>query len=166
MTLFLETIQQAIGLDTFSYAALMHMAIRGFYIYFLGLILIRFNKKLFGTRTSFNFILFVMLGSIFANAIVDQKLFLTICGTVLFLTGLNNAISMLAFYFKPVERLLKGSHSILMIKGEIQWDAMRKNFITELELVDELQAQLHTRNIAAVDSAQLSSNGTINFTLK
>src|SRR5271168_676211 len=97
-----HVIYSAIGLDTFSSTFLIHMIIRGSIIYGAGIIVARFNKKLIGIRTPFNFILFVMLGSISASAVVDENIFLAVLGTTLFLITLNGCIAMLSFYFKSV----------------------------------------------------------------
>ena len=43
---------------------------------------------------------------------------------------------------------------------------MKKEFITERELLTELHAQLHTSNLKEVEIALLVSDGTIHFIQK
>jgi len=161
----LYMVRHAIGIDTFTAGPFLYMTIRGIIVYFVGISLARFNKKLMGIRTPFNFILFIMLGSIFATAIVDGTLFLPIICATLLLFLLNGLMTMLAYYIPGVERFMKGHSSELVKEGEIQWRAMRRNFITRNELLNELHTQLHTNNLEAVKSAVLASDGTINFIL-
>lgn len=159
-------IQQAVGLHIFSLTSVAHMAIRSIIIYCFGVTLARFNKKLLGIRTPFNFLLFVMLGSLASNAIVDGQLFIPIFGVMLLLTLLNGIMTMLSFYIPSIEHFVKGTPSIIVKNGAIQWKEMKANFITKRELLNELHSQLHTQNLGEIDTATLASDGTINFITK
>ena len=161
--LFFHFISHAIGLDIFSATVLMHMLIRSLIIYFFGVTIAHFNKKLIGIRTPFNFILFIMLGSIFANAIVDKNVFLVTMAATLFLILLNGLMTMLSFHIPFIESFVKGNDTILVKNGHIQWHAMEENFITKRELLKELHTQLHTNSLKKISYAILESDGTINF---
>lgn len=166
MTSFLHTISSALHLDTFNAIELLHMCIRALCVYFIGVSLARSNKKIIGIRTPFNFILFIMMGSIFANAIVTGALFLPIIGTVLLLVFVNASMEALAFYFPWVERFVKGSSVELVKDGQIHWNVMKAHFITKRELLNELASQAHNYDIDKVKQAVLASDGTINFVFK
>ncbi len=166
MNEFLETIKDAIHLDAFSTTKLLHTIMRSIMIYFWGITLARFNKKLLGIRTPFNFLLFVMMGSISAMAIVHGEFFLPIICAFTFLILLNGLMTMLVFYYKPIELFVKGKEVLLVKNGNIQWKQMRKNFITHKELFNELYNQLHTKDLKTVSAAYLTSDGTINFITK
>jgi len=166
VTLLYTIIAQSLGFNTLSYTVLMHMLIRTFCIYFLGITLARFNKKMLGIRTPFNFILSVMWGSIFASAVIDEQLFLPIAATVLFLMLLSRLLAMCSFHFRAFETFFKGTSSVLVKNGTIEWEAMKQHFITERELLNELQSQLHTDSLKNIESATLASDGTINFITK
>jgi uncharacterized membrane protein YcaP (DUF421 family) len=162
-----QTIYQAIGVPTLSSSAiLLPMLIRGSIVYFCGIALARFNKKIVGIRSPFNVMLFIMLGSIFANAIVSAELFLSILVTVVFLVLINGLATLLSFFYPSIEAYIKGVPAVLVKDGQIQWDKMRENFITELELRSELQVQLHSEDLAEVKMATLVSDGSINFIRK
>jgi uncharacterized membrane protein YcaP (DUF421 family) len=162
----LSSIREGTGLMEFYPSVLLPMFIRGIITYFLGITLTRFNKTLMGIRTPFNFILFMMLGSLAANAVVDRSLFIPILATLTLLTLLNGFTTALAYFFPSVEYFIKGSPVILVKNGKIQWQNMRRNLITKYELINELHSQLHTQDIQIVKLAILASDGTINFTLK
>jgi|GEM_PF-863159 uncharacterized membrane protein YcaP (DUF421 family) len=156
-------ISESFGFNFMTIPDTIMMIIRGIIIYFLGATLARFNKKLIGVRTPFNFLLFIILGSVFAQAIIDGSSFLPILGTILTLFTLNGLMTMLAYYLPSVESFVKGQPSILVKDGEIQWGKMKKYYITEQELLNELHRQLHTQNLNSVESAFLASDGTIIF---
>lgn len=156
-------IDKAICLNGCSHIIILPMLIRCFIVFIFGITLARFNKKLMGIRTPFNFTLFVMLGSLFANAIIDERVFIPTLTAILFFVALNGLLTILAFYFASVETFIKGISSILVKDGVINWHAMRKNFITEQELINELQRQLHTTSLKNVQYAELASDGSINF---
>jgi len=163
LTQFFKFMLDAFGLGAFSHTALFFMTIRGIIVYLFGITLTRFNKKLFGIRTPFNFILFIMLGSIFANAILYADTFIHTLGTVLILMLLNGLITVLSYYVPVIELFVKGSPSQLVKNGEIQWDEMRKEFITQRELLTELHSKLHTHDLNKIAAANLESDGTIEF---
>lgn len=163
LSIILQELSDAIGVNYFSITALSHMFLRALIIYFFGISLARFNKKILGIRTPFNFILLILLGSIFANGIVDVKLFIPIIATVLFLFLVSGLTTMLAFYFPSVETFLKSHPANLVINGKIQWSSMKNNLITKQELLNELNAQLHTNNLKTIEKAILTSDGSINF---
>lgn len=159
-------IHEATGFNTISFLPLLHMLIRGIIVYFFGVTLARFNKKLLGIRTPFNFLLFVMLGSIFANAILTAENFIPTLCTILLLMLLNGLLTGLSYKFLFIEQFLKGSPSIIVKNGEIQFLAMKKNFITERELFNELHRQLHTHSLKEIETAELTSDGSISFIKK
>lgn len=159
-------LKQAINWSDPFLIPMLYMIIRGTIIYILGVIVTRFNKRIIGIHTPFNLILFIMLGSIFASAIIKTTMFLSIVGVFLFLTVLNATITALAFHFPLIEQFIKGSPAILVKNSQIQWPAMRENFITKRELINELQTQLHTSDLKTIVRATLESDGSINFVEK
>jgi len=139
------------------------MATRGLVIYFSSIVLLRINKRFTGIRTPFNFILFVMLGSISANAIVGKIPFLPVFGVIVFLILLNRIIAIFVFFFPPLERFIKGPTVLLAKRDDIQWINMKKNYITKNDLFTELRKQLHTDDISSVDFTTLATDGEIHF---
>ena len=159
-------ISESFGVNFMTIPDTIMMIIRGVMVYFVGVTLARFNKKLMGIRTPFNFLLFIMLGSIFAQAIIDGSSLIPILGTIVTLFSLNGFMTMLAYSSPSIESFMKGTPSVLVKDGEIQWSKMKKYFITEQELLNELHSQLHTQNLNKVAFAFLASDGSINFIAK
>jgi len=156
----------ALEIDKSNFMLFAYMLLRAFILYFSSFLLIRFNKRFMGIRTPFNFILFVMLGSISAVAITEHAPFLPVLAIIFVLIFLNRAISFIEFRSPAFERLFKGKIVELVKNGEIQWDNMRKSSITKRELLNELQSRLHTRDLADISLALLASDGEINFIKK
>lgn len=163
---FIEIIKNALEIDGFDYIQLLYMCIRATIIYFIGIGIARSNKKIIGIRTPFNFMLFVMLGAIFANAIIKSVLFLPIAGTILFLIVLNFIIKLLVFHFRWFESFVKGSSVSLVEDGKINWKQMNAHLITERELLNKLASQSHHSDIKKVKEAVFASDGSINFIFK
>lgn len=122
-----------------------HMCARGALIYVLGLLLIRINKRFMGMRTVFNYILSVIIGSIFAGATIGATPFFPTLGTIILIMLLNALFSALVFHSKTIEYLLKGEPAVLVKNGEIQWNTMRRHFITRDELMDAVRTRGQTK---------------------
>lgn len=163
LTIFFKN---ALGLNGSFVTTLLCMVLRGFIIYFFGIIAVRFNKKLFSVHTPFNFILFVILGSILAEAIVSEEKFIAILITIFLMILLNKIIDVIMYYLPKLEEWLKGSPTVLIQNGEIQWENMKKHAITKSELVHELHTNLHINDLNKVEKAYLTTEGTINFVKK
>jgi len=157
---------EALEIDKSNIIRFSHMLLRAFILYFSSFLLIRFNKRFMGIRTPFNFILFVMLGSISAVSITEHAPFLPVLGIIFLLIFLNRTISFLEFRYPKFERLFKGEIVELVRDGEILWKNMKKNSITKRELLNELQSRLHTRDLSNISFAFLASDGEINFIKK
>jgi len=162
---FNDVLKAAFG-SNFDVMSLVYMSLRSFVIYISGMLFIRLNKKFIETRTPFNFMLFMMLGSISAAAIVGAAPFFPTYGAILFLMFLNRCISGLAFYSLTFEKFFKGTETLLVENGKIQWDNMKNNYITKIELINALQQQLHRNDLLEFDCAFLATDGTINFIKK
>lgn len=164
--MLLSFFKSAIGFDVFTITSLMHMCIRGVIVYFFGITLVRCNKKLFSIHTPFNFILFVILGSILSEAIVDEKDFISIIFTITLLIVLNHLIALSIYRIPILELLIKGKPTILVNHGEIKWKTMEKHRITKSELLHELHIHLNTNNLEIVELAYITTEGRINFVKK
>ncbi len=159
----MQSLHEATEIRNFTLVSLLHMVIRGVIIYAFGIVLIRCNRKLFGVNSTFNRILVVMLGSLLADAVVSAEHFLIGIATVLLLTVLNGIMNRASFHMPAIESLIKGDQPIILKDGQIQWQTMKKHFITERELMSELCTQLHTQDLTTIEIAKIASDGRIKF---
>jgi uncharacterized membrane protein YcaP (DUF421 family) len=160
----IESFEIIIGLEHWN--LVLGMSVRGIILYTLSIMSIRLNKKFLGIRTSYSFILYVMLGSLCAAAITEEGLFLPITSTILVLSLINRVMSSLFFHHSWLETVFLGSPVLLVSNGELQRHNMRSHFVTTTDLSNALQTQLHTNDLGKVDSAYLATDGTINFITK
>lgn len=163
---FIDFIKQAVEYNNFEMYEALYMVFRAIVIYILGMVISRSNKKIMDIHTPFNFTLFVMLGSIYAQSILVKEVFLQVVCAIFALVIFNFFLKKLAFHFQFVESFVKGYRVFLIEKGLFNWDQMNKYGITKRELLNELASQLHTYDLSIVCDAILASDGTINFILK
>lgn len=163
---FIETIKIATQISDFNPTSAWYMIIRGIILYFISAIITRSHKKLLGIRTPLNFILFIILGSIFAIAIIDGRHFISILIITFTLILFNDVIEGLAFRYKWIEIFIKGAPVKLIANGKINWKSMRRHSITKRDLLNELASQAHTYSIDDINTAIIESDGSINFIFK
>jgi uncharacterized membrane protein YcaP (DUF421 family) len=139
---------------------------RGLVTYILGIGLTRINKRFIGIRTQFNFILYVMLGSLLATGITGNAPFFPILGMAFVLVFLNWILIKITFFYPQLERLLKGSPEILVKDGIINCKEMKRNSITISDLHSILREQTGTNDINNIETAIFENTGVITIILK
>lgn len=141
------------------------MIIRAIIVYIYGIILLRIHKRFMGIRTIFNFVLFVMLGSLMAGAILENVLFIPILVSVTALMLLNWLFAITLYYSTALEKIIKGTPVMLIEDGQIQWQNMRKNFITKNDLLEALRSSTNAISVTEVKQAIFENSGSISFVL-
>jgi uncharacterized membrane protein YcaP (DUF421 family) len=140
------------------------MMARAVVVYFLGICLIRFNRRFMSLRTTFNFFLFILMGSILGAAIVGQLEFFITLIVIIFLMLLDYLFTMLVFYFPSIGALVKGNPEILVRDGNIDWSMMKKHLITQDELMEALH-RMNATDMHKVRYAYFETDGTITIIL-
>lgn len=144
---------------------LFHLCTRLIFVYLIGLLLTRVNRRFIGLRTSFNFILFILLGSTFAAAITGNAPFFETITAVVMMMLINWCLSVFVYHFPAFERLVKGKRHVLIENGDIHWETLRRNYISYSELTDAIHEKGNTTNIKKVKHAFFEHNGTISVIL-
>ncbi len=160
----IESFEIIIGWDHIN--LVLAMSVRGIILYILSIMSVRLNKKFLGIRTSYSFILYIMLGSMCAAAVIEEGLFLPITSTIILLSLINRIISTLFFYYPWMETVLLGEPVLLISKGEFQKHNMRAHLVTTNDLLKALQTHLHTNDFNKIESVYLTTDGIINFITK
>lgn len=141
---------------------LLQIMLRGIVVFFSALIMVRISDKRFLARlTPLDAILGFILASMLARAVNGSASFFPTLGGGFILVFLHRLLSMLAFRWPLVGRLVKGKPSLLVKQGQIQWPAMRANHITEHDLQEELRLNGMVRGPGEVESATLERSGEI-----
>lgn len=137
------------------------MCIRAVFIFFAGLVLIRFGAtRTFGKNSSFDIVVAVVLGSILSRALTaNAELLPTIAaGGVLML--LHFVIGKIALHSRRFGWLVKGIKSELVRNGEIRWAALRKNNLTPNDIQEAARLK-GVLDFNEVQAAYLERNGSI-----
>jgi uncharacterized membrane protein YcaP (DUF421 family) len=141
--------------------AIGHLVARAFLIYIAGIFLVRLQEQFMGINTPFSYMLNIMMGSLLADAIVGKGSYVAIVGVAFIIALLNWFIAFLCFYFPRMESLFKGEADLLVKDGRIQRKAMRKNLITNDELMEAVHKYTQSNDLSKVKLAYFESSGEI-----
>lgn len=119
------------------------------------------GKTQISQLTAFDFIAAIVLGELVGNALFDKKAGLLDIGYVIFLWGaILYLIEIVAQKFKRARFVLEGKPAIVIHKGNIIYDEMRKNKID----LDELRHLLRMKDVFAIQEVEygvLETNGEL-----
>ena len=135
------------------------VSLRGIIIFIAAVVMVRLaDKRFMGKKTAFDLILGFILASMLSRGINGSAALVPtlVCGFVL--VGLHRIMAALAFRSHGFGELVKGTDDLLVEDGEIQWPAMRKNAVTERDLLEGVR--LHgVESIRQIKSARMERNG-------
>lgn len=135
--------------------------LRAFCIFIVLMIIIRLlGKREVGELSIFDLAIILIISDIGAMGIDEKKLFLpAICCLVLLLI-LQKSFSFLLLKFSSLRSFIDGSPRILIYKGEILFNNLKKEAYT----IDDLLNQIHQEgilDISEVNLAILETSGTL-----
>ena len=135
--------------------------LRAFCIFIVLMIIIRLlGKREVGELSVFDLAIILIISDIGAMGIDEKKLFLpAICCLVLLLI-LQKSFSFLLLKFSSLRSFIDGSPRILIYKGEILFNNLKKEAYT----IDDLLNQIHQEgilDISEVNLAILETSGTL-----
>lgn len=124
------------------------------------------GKTQIAELTPFDFIAAVILGELVGNALFDKKAGILDIGYVIFLWGvILYTIEIVTQKFKGSRFILEGKPALVIHKGDMIYDEMRKNKID----INELQQMLRMKDVFAiqeVEYAVLETNGELSVLKK
>lgn len=136
--------------------------IRAVSVYIFMILAIRlFGKKELAQLSVIDLVFILLISNAVQNAMVGPDTTLTggiIAATALFFT--NFVLKKLIYYFKPLGKFLQGEPILLIYRGKINYENVRKSEIT----IDELEAAVRehgVEEISNVDLAMLEIDGNI-----
>ena len=139
----------------------LHLCMRGLFVYFVGMFLVRIHSQFITAITPFNYMINFLIGSLLANAIVGEGPYFKIVSMCLLIYTVNFIIEMLCYYSSFFENLFKGSPDLLVENGRIIWKNMRKNLITQDELMQAIRSKSKKNSLEAIKKAYYENNGEI-----
>lgn len=147
--------------------SVLQMGIRALIIYLGGLFLVRLGKnRLFGRSTAFDIVLGFILGSTLSRAVNGgAPLFqtLVVVGGLILVHWL---FAWLAVRSDRFDHLVNGRRLLLVERGKIRQENLRRADLSEGDLREALRLQASVEGLEGVKEASLERNGQISFVLR
>ncbi len=140
------------------------MAARAAFIYISSLIIIRFgNKRFLGKNTAFDFVIGIVIGSVFSRAINGNgPLFVTVSAGVT-LVLLHWLFAVVSMNHKGIANLVKGKTSLIVENQQPDIKEMKKGHVSEDDLKEQLRLGINQKTLENVKEAYLERDGQISF---
>jgi len=143
------------------------ISLRGIIVFLFTLIVVRLGKKRsLAEKTAFDAVLIVILASVLARAINGSGPFFATLGGGLVMVLLHRLMGWLACRWHAFGILIKGRPDVIVQDGQIIWDEMRRNHVSEHDLEEDLRSQAETDNLKDIRTARVERSGSISFIKK
>jgi uncharacterized membrane protein YcaP (DUF421 family) len=140
----------------------LQISIRGLVVFIAALIMIRLaDRRFFARKSAFDVILGFILASMLARAVNGNSSFFPTLGGGFVLVGLHRLLGKIACHSHFFGKLVKGEESILIKDGSMQRATMRRNDITEHDLLEDLRLNGNVTEPGEVQTARLERSGQI-----
>jgi uncharacterized membrane protein YcaP (DUF421 family) len=138
----------------------LQMCCRAIVIYLIGLLYIRIaGKRAFGKVSTFDNIIAITLGAVLSRAIVGVSPFFSVVASCLLLVLLHRFVSWISMRNQKIGSIVKGEAETLFKDGKIREDTMRKNDISEHDLMEGIRIHLNVNRLDKVEEVVLERNG-------
>jgi uncharacterized membrane protein YcaP (DUF421 family) len=133
------------------------------YVFLLGAFRI-FGKRQLGQLSSFDLIVLLIISNIVQNAMIgnDTSLVGGIIGATTILVA-NFALAYLTFHFPRFDRLIEGEPTVLIQNGQILYENLKKELLSEQELRQALSKNQidPDTDLPALKKVELEPDGQI-----
>lgn len=151
------------GLNVWS--DLAKMALETAFLYFFILAMLRWSgKRSLGNMAPFDFVVIIMAGEAAALALEEQKNVLYAVVPIAVLAGLEVLVALLNMKSRAVERVTQGMSTVLVQGGRINYPALAKERLTEVDLKALLRDK-DVDDLSTVQEARLEPTGRLTVTL-
>ncbi|KTC99977.1 DUF421 domain-containing protein [Legionella erythra] len=143
--------------------AFIYVIGRSTILFLLGILIIRYGNRRYSLRTTFDYLLIIILGGLISRGIHGSPSLLSTVTALLTLIFLHRLIAVVTCYSKNLERFFKGRPRVLIEQGELCDKELRRTHITTEDLLSELRSQLHCDDFKQIKRAYLEGGGRITF---
>lgn len=140
-----------------------YIFLRTVIIYIYAIFLIRLGNKRFHFETAFDFILIIITAAVLSRAINgSSSLIAALIGSTTLIV-LHWLFAKFSFYSHIFGKLIKGKSYILIQDGKLHWENLKRNQITQEDLLELCREKLHHANFEKIKEARLERSGKISF---
>jgi uncharacterized membrane protein YcaP (DUF421 family) len=123
------------------------------------------DNRIFGKSTTFDIVLSIILGSLLSRAITGNAPFFSTVITSAALVLLHMVLAKLAVY-THIGKFIKGREQQLVKNGRLLEEAMRKQQITEHDILEAVRQKGRILGLEEVEAAFLERDGSISIITK
>ena len=143
---------------------LLHISHRAFFIFVVGLALVRIgDRRSLSEKTAFDAIFIVLIGSMLSRAINGTAPFFITIAAGIVLMVIHRACAFGACKSHAFGKLLKGKPVTLVRNGKIDHAEMRRSLVSEHDLEEDLRLEAKTEDVSTIAFARLERSGDISF---
>jgi len=143
---------------------LLHISLRAFFIFVVGLALVRIgDRRSLSEKTAFDAIFIVLIGSMLSRAINGTAPFFITIAAGIVLMVIHRACAFGACKSHAFGKLLKGKPVTLVRNGKIDHAEMRRSLVSEHDLEEDLRLEAKTEDVSTIAFARLERSGDISF---
>lgn len=140
----------------------LQMVCRAVGCFFITLALIRIaGIRTFGSKTAFDNVITIMLGSIFSRVVVGASPFIPTTLACLAFVSVHWGLGWVTVRSDWVGRLVKGEKSVLYAGGKRLEKKMREVMISEKDLMESVRLRLNSDDLAQVREIVMERNGDV-----
>ena len=145
----------------------LQMAIRAMIVFLITLVLIRFSgRRTFGMHSPFDNVISVLLGAILSRAVIGASPFLSTVIAAFVIVFLHRFFAWIALYNDVFGSLIKGNAKIIYKDEKIIRNNMKRFFITDKDLIEEIRLQGNVESLDEIKSAYVERDGKISIIKK
>jgi len=146
---------------------IFQMAIRAAIIFLIALVLIRFSgRRTFGMLSPFDNVISILLGAILSRSVIGASPFFATIAASFVIVILHRLFAWIALYNDAFGSLIKGNSKIIYTEGKIIRKNMKRFFITDKDLLEEVRLQGNVESLDEIKSAYVERNGKITIIKK
>ncbi len=138
--------------------------LRTLIIYAGGLLLLRLaGNRVFVRQSPFDLIFAFTMGSTLSRAINGSAESVPTLAAVALLIILHALLGLLGFHFPLLSKVFKGGPTPLIKDGDVSWEDMKRNYLSEGDLLEALRINGHLTEARQVQLGQIERNGIISI---
>jgi uncharacterized membrane protein YcaP (DUF421 family) len=157
-----ETITAVFGSDRGDLTP-VNMMLRAVVVFLFALVIIRIaGIRSFGSKSSFDVVLAITVGSVLSRAVTGNHSFCGCIASGAVLALMHRLFAMMAYRNKKIATLVKGDPHVLLKNNKINWENMKRHNITMDDLMQSVRKK-GFMELTEIDEAVFETDGKISL---